>query len=251
MKGNLLSTAGVDALRRLAAGRSVLAFDLDGTLAPLVPRPADAKVAPSTAAHLRALCQLWPVAVISGRAVDDTGARLGFTPHFLFGNHGAEVARGKPALHLKRALDPCRELLALQAASLQAHGIDVEDKTLSMSLHYARAPDAAASQAWLDRLLKPLCGCLRAEHGHLVLSVSAGAPPDKGDALLAVLRDCGADAALVVGDDDNDEAAFAKCPADSVSVRIGPRQTPTRARFRMTSQSQMALLLCLLRRLRH
>ena len=82
-----------------------------------------------------------------------------------------------------------------------------------------------------------------------MLNVTPAAAPHKGDALLSVMRHCGAERALVVGDDNNDEAAFACAPNGSVSVRIGPGDTPTQARFRLASQHQvqplLARLLCL------
>ena len=108
MTAALFSPPGLRALRRLTAGRALLSFDLDGTLAPLVMRPSDAAVSPITAARLQALAQRWTVAVITGRAVADARLRLGFEPHFLVGNHGAERAgrTATPAPH--RALASCR-----------------------------------------------------------------------------------------------------------------------------------------------
>ena len=64
------------------------------------------------------------------------------------------------------------------------------------------------------------------------------------------MHDCRAARALVVGDDVNDEAAFDKAPAGSVTVRIGPSQVPTRARFRLSAQPQIDRLLLMLLALR-
>lgn len=49
----------------------------------------------------------------------------------------------------------------------------------------------------------------------------AQAAPDKGDALQALALRCNVDAGLFVGDDDNDEPAFAKAPPAWVTVRVG------------------------------
>lgn len=239
----LASHSGQAALRRLGASLSLLAFDLDGTLAPLVPCRTDAAVPPDTAAHLEALARSWPVAVITGRCVADARQRLGFVPRYLVGNHGAE-RQGRPMpLGLSRLLDACRALLQCHADGLHEHGVEVEDKGLSLALHYGRLAAPEGVREWLDALTAPLGSGVRRSHGHRVLNVTPAAAPHKGDALLSVMRHCGAERALVVGDDNNDEAAFACAPNGSVSVRIGPGDTPTRARFRLASQPQVQLLL--------
>ena len=247
----LASRSGQAALRRLGPSRALLAFDLDGTLAPLVPCRADAAVPPDTAAHLQALALRWPVAVITGRCVADARERLGFAPRYLLGNHGAERQGYPMAQGLHRQLDPCRAVLQRHADALRQQGVELEDKGLSLALHYGNLAAPEATRDWLDALLAPWCAGLRRGHGHRVLNVSPVAAPHKGDALLSVMRHCGAERALVIGDDSNDEAAFACAPNGSVSVRIGPGDTPTQARFRLASQQQVQPLLGWLVRLWH
>ena len=268
----------------------MLCFDLDGTLAPIVAHRQHASVPAGIAALMQALMQHWPVAVVTGRDIDDAAPRLGFRPDWLWGCHGAQRRGaasavgwdgrcGKPdssdapdPIALRRALDGCRTLLAQNAQWLAARRVDVEDKGLSIALHYRHAEAAASVAAWLDGLLAPLtcppsltrlmpqglaAGAgpgrafgLHAEHGHCVLNLSAAAAPDKGDALLDLLAHCQLDRALVMGDDANDEPAFAKAPPDCVSIRIAPAGTPTRARFRLTEQTQVETLLRTLVQLR-
>lgn len=245
----LFAPAGLAALRRLGAGRTLLCFDLDGTLAPLVNRPSDARVPAATARRLQALSRHWPLAVITGRSVRDANARLGFTPHCLFGNHGAERAgadhdpAGAPGA---ARLDASRQRLTGLAAELCSHGITVEDKGLSLALHYRRCADQPAAQAWLATFASTVGNAVRASAGHCVLNLTPAGANHKGDALREALRACGAVRCLVVGDDANDEPAFVTAPAGSVSVRIGPPGTPTRARFRLERQEQVDELLALL-----
>ena len=246
----LFSPHGVFSVCRLAAVPSVLAFDLDGTLAPLVPTHSDARVPEGTAARMKALSLVWPLCVITGRAIGDARERLGFTPRYLFGNHGAERADAAVSAVLHGRLDPCREHLRRYRRGLQTRWIVLEDKGLSLALHYAQAPNAAFTRAWLDELIAPVRHHIHATHGHQVMNIIPHHAPDKGDALLEIMHDCGAAKALVVGDDVNDEAAFDKAPAGSVTVRIGPQKTPTQARFRLSSQSQVDRLLSMLLQLR-
>lgn len=239
----LASRSGQAALRRLGTSRALLAFDLDGTLAPLVPCRTDALVPPETAAQLQALARRWPVAVITGRRVADARERLGFAPRYLVGNHGAERAGRPMALGLSRRLDASRALLQRHAGALRHRGVELEDKGLSLALHYGRAAAPEDTRSWLDALLAPCGAGLCCSHGHNVLNVTLAAAPHKGDALLSVMRHCGAERALVVGDDSNDEAAFAGAPNGSVTVRIGPAEVATQARFRLVSQQQVEPLL--------
>lgn len=246
----LFSPHGLFSVCRLAAVPSVLAFDLDGTLAPLMPRPEDARVPQDTAARLKALSRLWPLGIITGRAIDDARTRLGFTPRYLFGNHGAERADTAVSAVLHDRLDPCREHLRRYKPAMATRWIVLEDKGLSLALHYALAPNVAMTRAWLDELIAPVSDGIHASHGHQVLNIVPHHAPDKGDALLEIMHDCGAAKALVVGDDVNDESAFGKAPAGSVTVRIAPVQVPTQARFRLSSQAQVDRLLSMLLALR-
>ena len=92
------SPAGDAALAQFLARRPLLAFDFDGTLAPIVSRPDDARVPDTLAAMLARLAGLAPVAIVTGRQVDDVRPRLGFTPTYVVGNHGAPGSPSAPWL---------------------------------------------------------------------------------------------------------------------------------------------------------
>lgn len=246
----LFSPHGLFSMCHLAAVPSVLAFDLDGTLAPLVPRPSGAKVPEDTAARLKALARVWPLGVITGRAIDDARTRLGFTPLYLFGNRGAERADTQMSAVLHDRLESCRAHFRRQKPALLARWIELEDKGLSLALHYAQAPNRAVARDWLDWQMARISQGIEVTHGHNVMNIIPAHAPDKGDALLEMMHDCGAARALVIGDDVNDESAFDKAPAGSVTVRIGPAGTPTQARFRLSSQSQIDRVLTMLLALR-
>ena len=243
MTASLFSPQGLRALRRLSHRHALLAFDLDGTLAPLVMRPSDAAVSRITAARLQALARRWPVAVITGRAVADARLRLGFEPRFLVGNHGAERAGSTsfPAPH--HALAGCREQARQWAQVFDERGVDVEDKGASLAWHYRRSADVASVRRWLASLIAAHGPGIAAAHGHSVLNITPSNAPNKGDALVQLMHECGAPNALIVGDDVNDEPAFARAGAGCVSVRIAPVDTSSCARFRLGAQSQVNALL--------
>ena len=240
---------GLPAVRGLAGRRSALVFDLDVALAPIVLNRGDARVPASTAMRLRSLSARWPIAVLTGRSVQDAKKRLGFEPHALFGNHGAE-RHGSVARHCGRTLDPVRAALANRAAEIQQIGIELEDKGLSLALHYRRSLDPEAACVALDELLHSHRPGLRIEQGHCVVNLMPANAPDKGDALRSLLDEWSLECALVVGDDSNDEPAFVVAPAGSVSVRIGPATRPTTAQFGLELQTEVDALLDLLLRCR-
>ena len=240
---NLFSTEGLFALQNLASVPSVLVFDLDGTLAPLVPHFADAKVPLRMTGQLMSLSRLWPIAVVTGRSVKDAQGRLGFTPDYLFGNHGAERA-GQPALaSFSDGLDAFRRFVHPHLKAMTAQKIILEDKEMSLALHYRQADNPASTCAWLHALITTGPADVVVTHGHNVINILQLHAPDKGHALQRIMQDSQAVCALVVGDDDNDESAFAMAPELAVTVRIGAATTKSCARFRLNYQHQVERLL--------
>ncbi len=274
---SLFSLAGALALEQLRTGNTVLAFDLDGTLAPTVAHRADACVPPSTAWRMTTLMRDWPVAVITGRSVEDARERLSFTPHYLLGNHGAEfrgVAHGNAAslakttgLKAAHCLEHCRARLARWAPQFEVQGVEVEDKGLSIAIHYRQATHVNETEHWLRTVLSIDMAWLSGLEDWQAVSVSWGdkvvkivptSAPDKGSALIEIMHACGASTALMVGDDVHDEAAFAVLPAGSVGVRVGGAsshvargdESPTAAHFNLSSQAMVEPFLDLLLTLR-
>ena len=146
----------------MVARRPLLAFDFDGTLAPIVARPSQARVPVTTLRRLHRLTQQLPLAVISGRTVADLQRRLGFEPAHVVGNHGAEDPHREQRLEWHAVLDGVRDRLRRAAAELQRAGVSVEDKGASLALHYRLAADRGAAIELIDRLLDALdpgCTC--------------------------------------------------------------------------------------------
>lgn len=242
----LLSPAGREAIDALLARRPLLAFDFDGTLAPIVDHPDDARVPPPVAAALRALSARRPVAVVTGRSVADVRARLGFDPAYVVGNHGAQGLPGVPQ-DRGAQLDALRHRLRRLAHRLQRRGVTVEDKGGSLALHYRRAPDPALALAAIDAALEGLDERLATFGGKLVMNVVPADAPDKGDAVLRLVAHAGCDCALFVGDDVNDEAVFRVAAPDWLTVRIGDDGAASQARFGLDSIDGVVALLELLR----
>jgi trehalose 6-phosphate phosphatase len=239
----LFGSDGRTALAAMMRGRALLAFDFDGTLAPIVARPGDARIPLPVARRLSRLAERLPVAVITGRAVADVGVRLGFAPRFVVGSHGLEDAEALTTRRWAEALDPLRARLAMRHAEVAHAGVTVEDKHFSLALHYRLAPEPGRARQAIDAVLREVDAPLEVGEGKCVVNVVPRGAPDKGDALLDLAARCQADAGLFIGDDDNDEAAFAKAPGQWVTVRIGPQTSRSRARFYLDGPTQMPVLL--------
>lgn len=243
-----LSPEGLAALRAALRRQPLLAFDFDGTLAPIVEHPDDAKVPAMTSRCLALLARRYPVAIITGRAVADVAPRLRFRPQYIVGNHGAEDLQDARRSLWHAALQGLRARIAGQAAALAAAGVHPEDKQFSLALHYRLAPDHDQALQCISRLLTPLEPGLVTVGGKCVVNVVAAGAPDKGDAVLSLVRRCAAGAAIFVGDDINDEAVFEKAPAHWVTVRVGREPVQTRAAWRLHSPRQVGTWLRVLMR---
>ena len=99
---HLFTPQGEAALAAVMRRDPLLAFDFDGTLAPIVDRPGDASVPDNVSRCLAKLARAHPVAIITGRSIADVRARLGFEPHFVIGNHGAEDERSRMVVSTER-----------------------------------------------------------------------------------------------------------------------------------------------------
>jgi trehalose 6-phosphate phosphatase len=235
----ILSADARGALDVLAAGHGLLAFDFDGTLAPIVDDRDAARIPTSTRRLLGALSLLYPCAVVSGRARADVAARLrGLHLVAIVGNHGSEAAL--------QPLDPSRRarvlgwMRALKRELSLVPGVDVEDKWHSLAVHYRHVPARAAARALVLRAAATLDGA-RAFGGHEVVNVVPRDAPDKGTAVEALVRSFGPRPALYVGDDRTDEDAF-RSPSVEVTVRVG-RTARSAARWYLPAQGAIDGLL--------
>lgn len=240
---NVFSDEGKRALRAAMSRAPLLAFDFDGTLAPIVAVPERAKAPVAVSRRLATLASLRPVAIITGRRVGDVRPRLGFDPQFVIGNHGAEWEDETDAAASAATLAAARELFTGDLAALRALGVRVEDKGLSFALHYRGAREPARALARIRALVAALPAGLETFDGKCVVNVVPGGAPDKGVALLRLVERTGAGSAAFVGDDINDEAVFAIAPPDWFTVRVGLDAAGSAAHWFIDTQAQLPLLL--------
>ena len=247
---HLFGPGGLRVLAAFVRDDPLLAFDFDGTLAPIVSHPDRARVSKPVARELERLSLALPVAVISGRRVADVLPRLGFVPRFVVGNHGAEDPGDPASAHWPSRFDGLRERLARAAQRLTGAGVWVEDKGHSLALHFRQAPDAAVATDRINEVLVDLDPSLRCFGGKLVVNVVCAEAPDKADSLAALMARADAHSALFVGDDVNDEVVFARHHRHWLCVRVGRDDPQSQADFFLDRSSEMRALLARIRPLR-
>jgi trehalose 6-phosphate phosphatase len=223
------------------APRLLVTSDFDGTLAPIVNNPADARPLPEAARALIELADLpaTVAALISGRALD-TLHTLSSMPEtvLLVGSHGAEFAAG-----FSHDIDESllRTIFdTLNAIAAERPGVAVELKPASVALHVrnASADDGQAALA----AAREAAGSwdAQATEGKAVLEFAV-ISTDKGEAV-DILRDQhDIDAVVFFGDDVTDEKAFRRLRDSDVGVKVGPGETL--ARYRIETPDDVAAAL--------
>ena len=219
---DVLSVAGLVALDDYLKTRVLLAFDFDGTLAPLTADRDRAFMTEATSRLFRSLCLRFPCAVVSGRARADVLSRLdGAAVQYVVGNHGiepspeeAEFERWAQALHSE--IGPA--LSGLQ-------GVDIEDKRYSLSVHYLHAEDRRRAEEAILAVVRGREG-VRVGAGKNVVNLVPSAAPHKGDAILRLAQASRFERVVYVGDDETDEDVFRFAfPFPLLGVRVGQSNT--------------------------
>jgi trehalose 6-phosphate phosphatase len=222
-------------LAEFASSNVLLAFDYDGTLAPIVERPSLARMRPATRRLLAAVARRYPCVVISGRARQDLARRVGGVPVWhLSGNYGLEPW-AQDAAYPPQVNEWVRQL----ERTLPAHqGITIENKTYSVTLHYRLAKHQRRAVKAIKQAISALRGARTLGGKHAISLVPRDAP-SKGIALERARRLLACDTAIYVGDDDTDEEAFKAGRSDRLlGIRIGARAR-SRARYHLKDQDEI------------
>lgn len=238
----LLSPQGLAALTELTSRRTLYAFDFDGTLAPIVWRHGDARMGIAMRSRLARLAARVPVAVISGRGLADLRSRLPEEITHSIGNHGNEGAAPSQVDAMRATCRRWIEQLQQPLATPAATGIELEDKGVTVSLHYRHARDREQAAAWLARIVADLAPAPRIIGGKLVLNLLPPGGRTKFDALMELARHDQVERVLFVGDDETDEIVFAQAPPDWLTVRID-MDSASRARYFLQKQPEVTILI--------
>ena len=250
-------SAWADISRRLGEARHVLLLsDYDGTLTPIVDRPELADLAENTRRILQALARQrnLTVGIVSGRALGDLYNRVRVRGIVYAGNHGLEI-EGPGVSFVNPLAEDIRPVLrllhqVLSRALSTMKGVLVEDKGLTLSVHYRLVEEEKAKEVWsiFDRIVGAArsVGKVRATSGKKVLEVRPAIPWDKGRAI-ALLQERYQKRfhkrkvlTIFLGDDTTDEDGFKVVEkGDGISIFVGEENTGSRARYYLRSPAEV------------
>jgi trehalose 6-phosphate phosphatase len=225
---DILSRVSRELLQQFAWSKVLLAFDYDGTLAPIVSDPDRAQMRPSTRRLLRRLALLYPCVVISGRSRPDVRGRLDGIPlRQIVGNHGIEPWQGTRPL--MDEVSRCAPLLDRCLAPWK--GVRIENKSYSISVHYRHSREKRAALAAILQSASRL-GAVRVIGGKQVVNILPEGAPHKGMALERERDRLQCDTAIYIGDDTTDEDVFSlDQPGRLLGIRVAPKRTSHAAYF--------------------
>jgi trehalose 6-phosphate phosphatase len=222
--------------------RTSLFLDLDGTLAEIAPRPEDVAAEPARSRVLAALGAATGgrVAVLTGRTLEEADRILDGAVAAVSAVHGLVRRLPDGAVVAFQASPKLPEAArTLETLARGRRGLIVEDKGVSVALHYRQAPEAEGAVRETTGSIARTTG-LVVQDGAMVSELRT-AGPHKGDALRAFMGDApfAGGVPVMVGDDLTDEDAFAAAEAlGGYGVLVGPPR-PTRARYRLGAVAEV------------
>ncbi len=199
------------------AAKTAIFLDLDGTLAPIVPRPDDVAIPADISRLIRTLSHNYlAVTIVSGRPATGAKRIVGNSELAYIGNHGFETMLPGHAVVVCEDAQPylprIRELIefARKVEEFPEMGIWVEDKTATMSLHFRRAEDPEQALAFIRERFFPKVEELElaVSEGRKVIEVRPPVPVNKGVAVGALLDRLECRQAIYIGDDTTDVDAL-------------------------------------------
>jgi trehalose 6-phosphate phosphatase len=224
----------------LLVNRTVLAFDFDGTLAPIVNHRDDAVMRGTTKELFVQVCERYSCAIVTGRSISDVSHRLDSAKIWkIIGHHGLETGTSTK----ERAPEIAKAAIYLRQVLKNEPGIELEDKGLSLAIHYRGAPQPSRAFDVISSAIVNLPPEMRRIDGKAVVNLVPHYAPNKGDAILDLRQEAGATNVLYVGDDITDEDVFElRQPDWLMTVRVGSSQNSS-ARFFLRDQTEIDHLL--------
>ena len=246
-----------DELRRMVSERRPAVFlDYDGTLTPIVGRPEDAALPPRTRAAIERLAALAPVAILSGRDLQDVRRMVGIDGITYAGSHGFDLVRVDGSVHQRGReflpdLDAAERELGPRLEGIP--GARVERKAFAIAVHFRQADDDRVPE--IDAAVAEVAAehpRLRRTGGKKIFELRPDFDWDKGRALRSLLEEPGLAGddvlPIYVGDDETDEDAFRAIGDGGLGLVVrGERDArPTSARYALRNTEETRAFLELL-----
>lgn len=245
-----VALAHLDAIFACLARREPAVFlDFDGTLAETVDHPDQATIDARARGAVEHLARVCPVAVVSGRDLEDVRRRVGIAGICYAGSHGFEIA-GPDNLHHEHPQGilalPLLDAVAAELATLVGTipGALLKRKRFSLAVHYCRVDptDIPRIERAVSDSLRRHPG-LRRSAGKMVIDLQPDVPWHKGAAVLWLLRTLNLTGPAVlpiyIGDDVTDEDAFRALADRGIGIAVMHHSRPSAARYRLRNPHEV------------
>jgi len=245
----------------------LLLSDYDGTLTPIVSRPEEALLSPEVKEKIYALAQkpTSSVGIISGRSMSELKSMVAVEGIYYAGNHGLEI-EGPGLKFVSKPAEEARATMKdldrqLSAALDNIAGVIVEDKGLSLSVHYrlVKKGEENIVAETFKQITVPLVneGKIKITTGKKVMEVRPPIDWHKGKAVEAITREIKAllklesVLTLYLGDDTTDEDAFKVIHhPEGWSIFVGEENPLSSADYFLNSTTEVEELLSQLLKLK-
>lgn len=216
-----------DALDQVSLKNLFLFLDYDGTLTPIAETPEEAFLSSGLRTILAELKQHMPIAIITGRKLEEIKRLVGIDDLVYAGNHGAEIWDGTKRACRQPMED--RSLLAevvvhLVKALNRFDGAFVEDKGITATVHFRKlkSRDMGDFLNAFWRTMEKYKQAVKIASGRKVLEIRPLGLWHKGHAVLWILEHLGKGRYPVyIGDDITDEDAFREIKGKGISISVG------------------------------
>ena len=229
---------------------SMLFLDYDGTLSPIVSDPAAAKLVDGAAEALELAAKASPVAILSGRDLEDVRSRVDIPGLWYAGSHGFELTGPDGTRHQNETAAQFIPILERAAAELSRSlagitGVRVEHKRYAVAVHYREVAAERVGEVVAAAHAVGARDGLRVTGGRMIVELRPDIDWDKGTTL-AWIRDridkTGSMLPIYIGDDLTDEDAFEAVRFDGIGIVVAHDEDGNRksaAHFTLRSPEQV------------
>ena len=233
-----------------SARESMVFLDYDGTLSPIVSDPGAARLVDGAADALKLVAEVCPVAILSGRDLDDIRSRVDIPGVWYAGSHGFELTEPDGTYHENEEAAVAVPILERAAAELsrtlaQIPGVRVEHKRFAVAVHYREVAEEHVGEIVSTTHKLGQRAGLRVTSGRMLVELRPDLDWDKGTTL-AWIRDridpSGSLLPMYIGDDLTDEDAFEAIKFDGIGIVVGHDEDgdrKTAANFSLQSPDQV------------
>jgi trehalose-phosphatase len=241
--------------------------DYDGTLTPIVGRPDEAILSSEVKNKLHALTEKpnFSTGIISGRSLSEVKTLVGINGIYYAGNHGLEIEG--PSIKFTNTTAEATQVeiknlfKQLSAKLSDIQGTIIEDKGLSLSIHYRlvkKSKENTVREIFSQITSRPFHeGKIKITSGKKVWEIRPPIDWHKGKAVELIIREmkmmlkCKQLSTIYLGDDTTDEDAFKIIHRpEGWSIFIGKENTLSNADYFLESTSEVSTLLSRLLELR-